>query len=88
MFYKLHDLDLWRQESAIRVDYSISSSETEDGPWALVKSHSISIGLTTKIDEIVKAILASAKKIAKSHALETDIIGEVKSLLEGKVVKF
>ena len=87
MFYKLHDLELWRQESAIRVDYSISSSEAEDGPWELVKSHSISIRLTTKVDEIVKAILASAKKIAKRDALEQDIIGEVKSILDGKVVK-
>lgn len=88
MFYKLHDLELRRQESSIGVDYSISSSESKDGPWLLVQTHSMSIRLTKKVEEIVKAILASAKKIATRDVLETDIIGEVKSILEGKVVKF
>jgi len=87
MFYKLHDLNLWRQESSIRVDYSISKSESDGGPWEIVKSHSTSIRLTTKVGEIVKAILSSAQKIAKTNALEQDIIGEVKSILEGRVVE-
>lgn len=87
MFYKLHDLELRRQESSIGVDYSISSSENKDGPWLLVQTHSMSIRLTTKVEEIVKAILASAKKVATRDALEQEIIEEVKSILEGKVVE-
>ena len=88
MFYKLHDLELRRQESSIGVDYSISSSESKDGPWLIVKTHSMSIRLTKKVEEIVRAILASAKKVATRDALEHEIIGEVKSILEGKVVEF
>ena len=88
MFYKLHDLELKRQESSIGVDYSISSSENDDGPWVIVQTHSISIRLTIKVDEIVNAILASAKKIATRDVLEQQIIEEVKSILEGRVVEF